>query len=197
MTQPRNVAAIALMSDAEIVTGVLAGDVDLYEAIVRRYQERLYRVAMGMVMDADAAADLVQDAFVRAFQNLDQCRDAHRFRFWLLKTLRNRCLDYLKEKRRLDVPLDGPLVNLLPAEDAADPLERFAYRTELDRALAVLSPTLREAFVLRHVEELTYEEIAELLDATVSALKMRVMRARELLRAELRAGEETVDHGNV
>jgi RNA polymerase sigma-70 factor, ECF subfamily len=192
----REVSA-ALLADAEIVAAVLDGDRDCYGVLVGRYQESMFRMAISMVMDSDAAADLVQDVFVRAYTSLDTCREPQRFRFWLLRMLRNRCLDHLKEKRRLDVSLDNTLSAMLPAEPGHDALDRLAERTELGRALAVLSPALREAFVLRHVEELSYDEIAELLDVSVSALKMRVMRARETLRAELRAGEEIADQGGV
>ena len=77
-------------ADAEIVTRVLAGDVECYAAIVERYQRPLYRHAVAMVLDHDAAADMVQDALIRAYTNLKTCREPRRFRAWLFQTLRNR-----------------------------------------------------------------------------------------------------------
>jgi RNA polymerase sigma-70 factor, ECF subfamily len=180
-------ATAALSSDAQLVERVLAGETAAFEFLVRRYQESLYRVAAGMVLDADVAADLVQDALIRAYSRLRDCRDPERFRFWLFRTLRNRCLDHLKERRQRDVPLDS--VSSL-GEDPHT-LDRIAERTALLESLERLSPALREAFVLRHVEELSYEEMAEVLDAGVSALKMRVMRARETLRETLEAPHVT------
>ena len=84
-------------SDADVIARVIAGDKQQFEHLVHRYQQSLYRHAVALVLDHDAAADMVQDAFVRAYLNLRDCRDVTRFRSWLFRTLRNRCLDYLKE----------------------------------------------------------------------------------------------------
>jgi RNA polymerase sigma-70 factor (ECF subfamily) len=174
----------ALMSDAELVGRVLAGEQECYQFLVQRHQESLFRVAYSLVLDDDAAADLVQDAFVRAYVSLARCRDRSRFRVWLLATLRNRGLDYLKEKRRADLSLDiegvARRAEALGAQtDAQD--DRHAMRTALESALARLSEPLREAFVLRHVEQLSVEETASVLGTSISAVKMRVHRAREQL----------------
>lgn len=174
----------ALMSDAELVGRVLAGEQECYQFLVQRHQESLFRVAFSLVLDDDTAADLVQDAFVRAYVSLARCRDRSRFRVWLLATLRNRGLDYLKEKRRADLSLDVDGVarraEALGAQTAAED-DRHALRTALESALARLSEPLREAFVLRHVEQLSVEETASVLGTSISAVKMRVHRAREQL----------------
>lgn len=172
-------------SDAELVRRVLGGHTPTYEVLVRRYQESLYRHAVGMVGDSDAAADLVQDSLVKAYTRLGTC-DPDRFAAWLFRILRNRCKDWLKSRRRRDVPLvdDG---HAAPASD--DP-GRTLERTELGQvvtaALARLPEAQREAFLLKHVDGRSYEEMAEMLDTGVSALKMRVMRAREALQEMLR-----------
>lgn len=170
------------MSDSELIASVLAGERDYYQVLVQRYQERLFRVAFGMVMDGDTAADLVQDAFVRAYANLGRCRDPDRFNVWLLSTLRHRCLDYLRAMRRRDVSIDDASV-LTASAAAGDPKleDRLMLRSTLEAALAELSQSLREAFVLRHVEQLSVAEVAEVLGIGESAVKMRVMRAREQL----------------
>jgi RNA polymerase sigma-70 factor (ECF subfamily) len=174
----------ALMSDAELVGRVLAGEQECYQFLVQRHQESLFRVAFSLVLDDDTAADLVQDAFVRAYVSLARCRDRSRFRVWLLATLRNRGLDHLKEKRRADLSLDVDGVarraEALGAQTAAAD-DRHALRTALESALARLSEPLREAFVLRHVEQLSVEETASVLGTSISAVKMRVHRAREQL----------------
>lgn len=182
--EPAHMGMAALMSDAELVGRVLAGEQECYQFLVQRHQESLFRVAYSLVLDDDAAADLVQDAFVRAYVSLARCRDRGHFRVWLLATLRNRGLDYLKEKRRADLSLDieGVARRAEALGAQTDPQDdRHAMRTALESALARLSEPLREAFVLRHVEQLSVEETASVLGTSISAVKMRVHRAREQL----------------
>jgi RNA polymerase sigma-70 factor, ECF subfamily len=168
-------------SDAEIVSRVLGGEREAYTLLVQRYQQNLFRFALGMIGSPDVAADVVQDTLVKAFARLDRCRDPSRFGAWVHRILRNRCLDHLKGRRRY-----------LSIEDVADDgagTEREIYRDEirsaLFAALATLPEAQREAFLLKHLEDRSYEEMAETLGASVSALKMRVKRAREALQAVL------------
>jgi RNA polymerase sigma-70 factor (ECF subfamily) len=177
--------------DALVIERVLAGDIQLFSELVGRHQAALYRHAVGMVLDHDVAADMVQDAFVRAYVNLRRCRDRERFRAWLFQTLRNRCLDYLKEAQRRNVRLDDAGALLDSAEGPAEIIERKRLRSQITDALAKLPEAQREAFVMHYVEDVPYETMAELLDAKVSALKMRVMRAREALSAALRGPDVT------
>jgi RNA polymerase sigma-70 factor (ECF subfamily) len=172
-------------TDAELIAEVLAGRTDRFARLVERYQEAMFRHAAGMVGDPDAAADLVQDSFVKAYTHLATCLEPDRFAAWVFRILRNRCMDHLKNLRQRSVPLDEQAA----AAGDADPirgLERTEAARAVERALARLPAAQREAFLLKHVEELSYEEMAERLDASVSALKMRVMRAREALQEMLR-----------
>ena len=127
MTDARDPAREDGRIDADIVARVLAGDTEQYASIVERYQRALYRHAVAMVLDHDAAADMVQDAFVRAYTNLKECRDPRRFRAWLFQTLRNRCLDYLKEPRRRHLRFD----DAEPLLSNADGPAAFVDRREL------------------------------------------------------------------
>jgi RNA polymerase sigma-70 factor (ECF subfamily) len=178
--------------DGSMIARVLAGDTQAFAQCVARYERPLYRYAVSMVLDHDAAADMVQDAFVRAYTNLASCRDHRRFRAWLFQTLRNRCLDYLKDARRKTVPLDdvGPLLDR--GVSPADHVEHARLRAGLSQALASLPERQREAFLMHHVQDMPYEAMAELLGASVSALKMRVSRAREALASALRGGAVTL-----
>ena len=178
--------------DARVIARVLDGDKQQFEHLVEKYQQVLYRYAVAIVFDHDAATDMVQDAFVRAYVNLRGCRDRLRFRAWLFRTLRNRCLDYLKDASRRNVRLDDVVEP--PVDEAAGPAavaERNEQRAEIRRALAQLAPLLREAFVMHYVEGLPYEVMADLLGVSVSALKMRALRAREALSLALRRADVT------
>ena len=172
--------------DAEIVRRVREGEGDAYRHLVRRYQDSLYRYARAMTSQEDVAADVVQGAFVKAYTQLDRCRDPERFGAWLFRIVVNGCKDHLKSRRRRDVSLDAEQAPVLASSD--DPLSNLE-RTELGRtlegALGRLNPQMRQAFVLKHVAGKSYEEIAEVLNVSVPALKMRVHRAREALKEAL------------
>jgi RNA polymerase sigma-70 factor (ECF subfamily) len=172
--------------DGEVVARVLNGDRDAFRILVRRHQDMLYGHAMRMVGRGDVAADLVQASLIKAYTSLDRCRNPDAFGAWAYRIVSNRCKDYLKNVRRKDVTLDDapPAAGL---QDPEDDLERSELRRRLDRALAALPEDQREAFVMKHEEGRSYNEMAELLDMSVGALKMRVHRARETLQELLEA----------
>jgi RNA polymerase sigma-70 factor (ECF subfamily) len=169
------------MSDAELVSRVRAGERDVYAELVRRHQETLYRHALGMVGSPDAAADLAQESLIRGFTRLDSCSDPERFGAWVFRILRNRCLDYLKDRRRNTVGIEDESILGISQPESEIALEQAELRNAVRRALDTLPDAQREAFLLKHVEDLSYEEMCEQLGASVSALKMRVKRAREAL----------------
>ncbi len=177
--------------DAAVIACILEGESHRFAELVSRYQAALYRYAVSMVLDHDVAADMVQDAFIRAYTGLSSCRDHTRFRAWLFQTLRNRCLDHLKEPRRRHLPLEDAASVADAAEGPMQAVERQRVRAELLQALANLPDVQREAFVMHYVEGEPYERMSELLGASVSALKMRVLRAREALAAALQPPEVT------
>ncbi|HSJ10641.1 MAG TPA: sigma-70 family RNA polymerase sigma factor [Longimicrobiales bacterium] len=173
-------------TDAAVVRRVRRGDREAYRVLVERYQDTLFRCALSMVHERDTAAELVQATFVHAYANLAKLRDADNFGGWVYRMCTNRCRDWLKSHRRRDVPLESSPGHLLASPLRADEgLERAELRRSLDDALSSLSDEYREAFMLKHVEEKSYDEMSGLLGVTVPALKMRVHRAREALRSAL------------
>ncbi len=175
-------------SDAELVRRVRTGDTGAYGALVSRYRDRLGRYAVHMIGDREDAEEALQDSFVRAYRSLARCDDPARFGAWLYGILVNRCRTTgarAARRRRMFVH-DAQALDLAAHADRAD---RLDWTDAVDRALARLAPDYREAFLLKHVQDLEYEEIAELTGAGVSALKMRVKRAREQLQKYLREAE--------
>jgi RNA polymerase sigma-70 factor (ECF subfamily) len=173
-------------SDAELIQRILNGEGERYAVLVERYQDALFRHALGMVGDRDAAADMVQDSLVKAYTRLHTCNEPARFAAWVFRILRNRCRDWLKNRRQHTVELKDDTVVTADHDDALVAVERAQLGRVVEAALARLPEAQREAFLLKHVEGLSYEEMAERLDTGVSALKMRVMRARESLQVLLR-----------
>ena len=170
--------------DGVVVRAVLAGDVNQYAVLVRRYSSRYARYAARLLGSVDDAEDAVQDAFVRAYDQLAQCRDPDNFAGWFFLILRNRCFAQRRRSRRHG-ELDGA-AELAAADDVEAPLELAERRQALQRALGTLTNEQREVFVLKHMEELSYEVIAERVGTTVPALKMRMHRAYDRLRELLK-----------
>lgn len=169
-------------SDASAVAAVLAGDVDAFAILLRRYRDVYTRFAVRMLGSREDADDALQSAFVRAYRNLARCEDPARFGAWLYRIVLNECRTFgtRRGRRELRMVRDEGILERALAADRVD--EDVALRAEMQHALDQLEPDQREAFVLKHVEELGYEEMAALTGAGVSALKMRVKRACERLR---------------
>ena len=173
-------------SDAEVVARVLGGDREAFGLIVRRYESGLLRFATRVLGGRDAAADAVAESLVRAYRHLASCRDPTRLRTWLYRIVANRCKSHLARRATGDVSLDDVPPIADPADNEAA-LERVQQLAVVEQALATLSPEKREAFVLKHVEGMSYQEMAAVTGERIPTLKMRVHRAREAL---LKALEE-------
>ena len=173
-------------SDAEVVARVLGGDREAFGLIVRRYESGLLRFATRVLGSRDAAADAVAESLVRAYRHLASCRDPTRLRTWLYRIVANRCKSHLARRATGDVSLDDVPPIADPADNEAA-LERVQQLAVVEQALATLSPEKREAFVLKHVEGMSYQEMAAVTGERIPTLKMRVHRAREAL---LKALEE-------
>jgi len=176
------VASKDAATDGEIVRAVLAGDVERYAVLVERHRDRYARYAVKMLGSHDAAEDAVQDALVRAFDHLGECREPEKFAGWLFLILRNRCFaEHRRYEREARLPEEA--AGSVAAPDRSDgAMERRERAGALHRAVQELTPEQREVVVLKHVEELPYEEIAQITGATVASLKMRMHRAYDRLR---------------
>jgi RNA polymerase sigma-70 factor, ECF subfamily len=167
-------------ADALLVSRILGGDDDAYGILMTRYRDRFGRYALHLLRDQGDAEDVLQETFVRGYRYLRQCEDPSRFGAWLFRILVNRCRTAYRAREKtshLVAPGDG---NGSDAPVHAD--LTTGWREEIDRALGQLPGEQREAFLLKYVEDLTYEEIEGLTGVGISALKMRVNRACKQLR---------------
>jgi RNA polymerase sigma-70 factor (ECF subfamily) len=168
-------------SDGALLDRVLAGETHLYARLVERYQHRLGRYAYRMLGNRADAEDVLQDTFVRGYRSLARCNRPEGFGAWLFGILVNRCRTFAARRaRRQQLVTTSETALTSAAVGPSD--DRDAWREEIFRALEQLPAEQREAFLLRHVEERSYDEMRELTGASASALRMRVFRAREELR---------------
>ena len=168
-------------TDAELVSAAIGGDVDAFAELSRRYRDSYTRFAVRMVGNRDDAEDVLQSAFIRAYRALDQCRDISRFGAWLYQIVANECRTFVSRRARRERRIVRDEIAIASA--AATPVSSLdETMAEVQYALDRLDALHREAFVLKHVEQLTYEEMAEITGDGLSALKMRVKRACSRLR---------------
>lgn len=172
---------VTTKTDAELVAAAISGDVDAFAMLSRRYRDVYTRFAVRMVGNRDEAEDVLQSAFIRAFRALGSCREPARFGAWLYRIVANECRTFVMRRARRErrIVRDEAQFNAAavdPAVDARETLEDVEY------ALAQLDVDQREAFLMKYVEDLSYEEMADITGVGISALKMRVKRACTRLR---------------
>src|SRR5262249_1476684 len=187
-------------TDAEVVDRVCRGETELFEVLMRRYNQRLYRAARSVFpSNPGEAEDVVQDAWVRAFAHLSQFEGGSSLPTWLVRITLHEAWARARRLRRSeplgDADADaGPgkefIMHPSPAPDPETDAAGTEMRAILEAAVAALPETYRTVFVLRTVEDMSTEETADSLESTADAVKTRLHRARGLLRKELfaRAG---------
>jgi RNA polymerase sigma-70 factor (ECF subfamily) len=182
----RGLSLVSELSDGDIVRRVLAGDGEAYAALVARYRLRFARYAVHMLGDREEAEEALQDAFVRAWRGLGRCRNPDRFDAWLFQILANRCRTRGGRRWRYEAIFVQQEHAIASAEArGTTPPDPAEWSEAVHRALAALEPDQREAFLLKYVDELSYEEMESVTGIGVSALKMRVKRAADRLRVLL------------
>jgi RNA polymerase sigma-70 factor (ECF subfamily) len=170
-------------SDQELIAAVLAGDVEAFSGLIRRHEDTCVRFAVRMLGSRVDADDALQSAFMRAFRGLRSCKEPDRFGGWLYQIVVNECRTYATRQRRRELRFT-PATNVIERAVApgSEPEEDADVGGHIEHALGMLPAEQREAFLLKHVEELSYDEMAAVTGLSVSALKMRVKRACDALR---------------
>jgi len=175
------------LTDEEIVDRIRRGETALFELLMRRYNQRLYRVTRAIVRDEAEAEDVTQDAYVRAFEHLDQFAGRARFSTWLTRIAVHEAFARLRRRgRQIDIEDD---MTTLPSA-AAGPEQRAADRElgqAIKNAIDALPETYGSVFMLREVEGLSTAETATCLEIPEETVKTRLHRARALLRNHINA----------
>ena len=186
--------------EAAIVRKVLGGDANAFETLVLEYEKNVYNIALRMTGNSEDAADMTQEAFIKAYNSLQSFRGDSKFSVWLYRIVSNVCLDFLRSKnRRPTVSLsveddDGEDAQLDGADESQSPellLDRKLTRDSVRRGLDSLPPDYRQILLLREIQGLSYDEIAQALSLEVGTVKSRIFRARKRLCTFL------IDDGNI
>jgi RNA polymerase sigma-70 factor, ECF subfamily len=164
------------MTDASLVRRALEGDGAAFTTLVDRHAPACLRFAMRMLGTREDAEDATQECLLRAYRSLGQYEEREQFRAWLFQILVNRCRTALERRRNRERHFQSDDLAIARAS-VAPHADGGELRAELQRALDALDPEQREAFLLKHVEQLSYDEMAVVTGVGVSALKMRVKRA--------------------
>lgn len=182
------------MSEVELIARAKDGDREAFDELVRLTHKDVYTLALRLTGNIDDAADVTQDAYIRAFKGLRRFRGDAKFSTWMYRITANCSSTHLSGRNRYRYePLDHELVvaDLTPDIDPELTAQASDVRRRIEAAVRSLPARLRSVVVLRDVYELSHNEIAEELDITESAAKVRLHRARRKLATLLRATDDT------
>jgi len=196
---PRENASESSLQDDVLVERAMGGDESAYTKIVDKYERALYFHILKMVKDREQVEDLVQEAFVKAFDNLNTYNTNYAFSTWLYRIATNHTIDYLRKKKlktlSIDDPVktkDGEMEMQLPDESAKTDRKIIREQRQkiVQKAINNLPEKYRKVIELRHMEEKSYQEIAEVLDLPLGTVKAHIFRAREMLYKALKDKRE-------
>jgi len=169
-------------SDAQLIAEILDGDVESFRVLVHRHRDTCTRFAVRMLGSQADADDVLQSAFMRAYRGLAKCRDRERFGGWLYRIVVNECRTFASRQRQRELRFVNDAEVIDRAEAKKDDASAEDMSERIDFALAKLPVEQREAFLLKYVEEMSYEDMSAATGVSVPALKMRVKRASDTLR---------------
>lgn len=189
-TKILNFSNLQKIADSELIASSLAGREDGFEELVRRYQRPITAYVYRMINDYDAALDVTQEIFIKVYNSLARYKTEYKFSTWLYKIARNAAIDYLRRNNHGNVSLevetgDDEIYerqiesrNLTPEQER----ERSEWREEIQAVVGLLPTAYRELILLRHSQDLSYDEIAEITNLPLGTVKNRLFRAREIMR---------------
>lgn len=180
--------------DILLVARARTGDERAFKALLEKYERAVFTICLRMVRNREEATDLAQESFIKTFSSLDRYNPAYAFSSWLFKITSNLCIDHLRKRRistfAMDEPVEGEKGEFTRQYVAPDPtpdetFSRNEKMQKLDAGIAALPEHYRIMLVLRHQEDMSYEEIAASLAIPLGTVKARIHRAREMLKTIL------------
>jgi RNA polymerase sigma-70 factor (ECF subfamily) len=187
-----------IAEDRDYIERVLSGETAAFDGLVRKYNRMAGAIAFGITGDFSAAEDIVQEAFFKAYRSLGDLRDQEKFKVWLAGIVRSRAIDFIRRRKTFwALPFSQAFPGGVEEEEAAasrsgfltPPVEELYAQEEIREKVLEAIRSLREedrvVVSLKHMEGLSYREIAEITGTTVGAVESRLFRARHLLRKKL------------
>ncbi len=186
------------VSDQQVVVFAQEGREDAYRELVKRYERPVYSLIYRMVRDNETAEDLAQETFIKVLNNIDRYRPEFKFSSWLFKIANNITIDHLRRRQLDTISIEGApdaltgeraratAVTVVSSDES--PLEELESRelgASIEKAIARLRPEYRACIILRHVEDYSYDEIAEIVKLPLGTVKTYIHRARQELREYL------------
>ncbi|QRN86656.1 sigma-70 family RNA polymerase sigma factor [Clostridia bacterium] len=189
-----------MVSDVELIGKFNDGDVDAFEQLIIRYEKKIYSICFYFLKNREDAEDAAQEIILKLYKKLGSFRQEAAFSTWMNYVASNTCRDYLRKRKRnkvlhLDDDIqteDGQISRELPSEEST-PEERIENKelgVLMQDTIAKLKEDHREILLMREYQELSYEEIAKILEISVGTVKSRIYRARKDLKALLNQGEQ-------
>ena len=190
----------ASFADSYLLEGLQAGTEDAYEALITRFQQPVYNLVIRLLNDPADASDVVQEVFLKVFRNVGGFRGQSSLKTWVYRIAVNEAHNHRRwfsRHRKQEVCIEpaeessGGLRDSIP-DPGRSPFEMALSgerRQAIEAALAEINPTFRAAVVLRDIEDLSYDEIAEIMGVSLGTVKSRILRGREALRNSLAAGK--------
>lgn len=189
MTQAFAISNIKTLTDGELIVNAIRGGEDNFEELVRRYQRPITGYVYRMLNNYDASLDVTQEVFIKVYNSLEKYSAEYKFSTWLYRIAHNAAIDYMRRnsvnQQSLEAENADGTYQLQIESSQPNPeqmRERSEWRTEIDAVVKCLPPLYRELIVLRHTQDLSYDEIAEVTNLPLGTVKNRLFRAREMMR---------------
>jgi len=189
MAESLAIEAVGILSDVELISRSISGQDDSFEELVRRYQRPIVGYVFRLIGDYDSALDVTQEVFIKVYNSLDRYRSDYKFSTWLYRIAHNAAVDHLRrnsispqsiETESADgtyqIQFESPVPS--PEKDR----EQSEWRAEIKAVIGLLPPAYRELILLRHSQDLSYDEIAGVTGLPLGTVKNRLFRAREMMR---------------
>jgi RNA polymerase sigma-70 factor (ECF subfamily) len=188
-TQAFALSNIKTLTDGELIVNALRGGEDNFEELVRRYQRPITGYVYRMLNNYDASLDVTQEVFIKVYNSLSRYSSEYKFSTWLYRIAHNAAIDYMRRNSVNQQSIEAEnadgtyqLQFESPQPNPEQMRERSEWRTEIETVIKCLPTGYRELIVLRHTQDLSYDEIAEVTNLPLGTVKNRLFRAREMMR---------------